>query len=159
MSIHWNHWTRERGLVTTARSCCLAPTRELTVILFDRFLRQLVPHALRGIALASWADRFERLAPLDGKDRDGLRASLADVRALSPVMEAVAATGHQHLFFSSYVRGLEELVVADDPREEIHADAGAWSMACRRLLTLLEPRDVMRATFQAALDEQDPQTR
>lgn len=154
MNHHWSHWTHERGLVTT-----LAPTRDLTVALFDAFLRRLVPHALRGIALASWADRFEELAPLDGRDRDGLRASLADVRALAPVMEAVAAIGKQHLFFSSYVRGLEELIVADDPCDGIHADSGAWSMACRRLSTLLEPRDVMRATFHAVLDEQERQIR
>jgi hypothetical protein len=150
MSSHWRHWTTERGVRAES-----PPTRRLTVSLFDVFLRHLVPSALRELALASWADRFQRLAPLDHRDSVGLAHRVEQVRMLAPVMTDVMAARRQHLFFASFLRALEELGPEGGEYDWVYADSGAWSMACRRLLTILEPPDVMRAAFQAAIDD-DP---
>ncbi|GAH33249.1 unnamed protein product [marine sediment metagenome] len=139
----WQDWTSERGL----RTDVAVPTRGLTLALFDVYRRRLVPHALRAIALASWAERFEELPPLADHD---LAVAIAEVRELAPVMHDVIAARRQHLFFSSYLRALEDLARVGD--HVVYADAGPWSTACRRLLTFLDPPDVMRAAFQAVID-------
>lgn len=73
---------------------------------------------------------------------------------LSPVMADVMAARKQQLFFSSFMQAFEELAREDGECDWVYADSGAWSMACRRLLTILEPLDVMRAAFQAAIDDE-----
>src|ERR1700677_3263714 len=85
----WRHWTTERGLRAES-----PPTLRLTTSIFDCFLRQLVPEALRTLALASWADSFERLAPLGDHEGEGLAPRAAEIQKLSPVMADVAAAGN-----------------------------------------------------------------
>jgi hypothetical protein len=143
----WRHWTTERGLRAES-----PPTLRLTTSIFDCFLRQLVPEALRTLALASWADLFERLAPLGDHEGEGLAPRAAEIQKLSPVMADVAAAGKQHAFFLSFLLAFEDLAQMRSECDGLYADSAPWSMACRRLLTFLEPRDAMRAAFQATID-------
>lgn len=152
MTSYWVGWTRERGLVSNAEQ----PTRELTVTLFDCFARELVPTALRTLSLDAWAGRFHGLSPL-AMGREDLARELEALRAMSPVMAEVMAARKQHLFFSSFLRAVEELSVSENEYDHLFVDSGAWSMACRRLLSVLSPGDVMRDAFQLVIDREASQ--